>query len=73
LKEFIEIWHRCYVARHYSKFVLYKSSYSGMQQWRMPKLTRWDDDDAISYDHLRMRNCDMPYPKISKPQETNLT
>jgi hypothetical protein len=25
-----------------------------MQLWRVPKVTRWDDD-AISYDRLRMR------------------
>jgi hypothetical protein len=31
-----------------------------MQPWQTPKVARWDDDDAISYDPLRMRQSDMP-------------
>jgi hypothetical protein len=59
--DFSEIWYRRYAIGDYSKIVLCNFSHSVISTWRLPGL-RWSDDDAITYDPLRMRITNLTYP-----------
>jgi hypothetical protein len=38
-----------------------------MQLWRMLKVARWNDDDANSYDPLRLRVTVLKFAMLRKP------
>jgi hypothetical protein len=69
--EIHEILHGCYATPHYSIIVLSNSSHSVIRSWRVLKLTRWDDENAISRDPLRMRSTDLTQPKTAKAIRTS--
>jgi hypothetical protein len=43
-----------------------------MLPWRMPKITRCADYEAIAFDPLRMRVSNLTLAKLRKPYETLL-
>lgn len=48
---------RCglYAIDNYPNLIIYAFLHSAKPSWWMVKVARWDDNDAITYDTLRMR------------------
>jgi hypothetical protein len=60
-----EIWYGCYAIGHYSILIIPNVFHSVIPLLRMLKVARWDVDDTIIHDPLRMRITDLTLPNPS--------